>query len=555
MRETINITMEDGSVLQTKLNTAVSDLLPSEKSARGLYYIGALINNEVSHLSTQLESDAKVRFLDMTDAQGWRIYRSSATFLLSMAIEKLYDGKMFFSVEHSLGTGFFCRFGNDETCLTSSEIGRIEDCMRELAEKKLPIQPVKIPFEQAMLDFEKQHQKDKYKLLRFRNPAYININSCAEFSDLSHGVLAPHTGMIAPFKCIPHECGLIIQFASQENAPEIAEFQHQPNLFNIFQEYKKWGRILGVRTAGDLNEVIADGNVANFIRIAEALHEKKIGQLADRITARKDDIKWIFMAGPSSSGKTTFAKRLAVQLKVNGLDSYLLSIDDFFVERDKTPRDENGNLDFEDIETVDIPFLHEHLGKLDRGEQVTLPRFDFTLGIRKFRDESFQIGKHQIVIIEGIHGLNPRIWDVLPSEHIFKIYISALTQLSLDYHNRLSTTDNRLMRRIVRDHKFRGNHAIDTLRMWPSVRRGEKKWIFPYQKEADFTFNSALDYEIPVLKMFLEPLLLEIKPYHEVYPTARRLMEFSSNFLNIRASMVPPTSLLREFTGKSSFHY
>ncbi len=336
----------------------------------------------------------------------------------------------------------------------------------------------------------------------------------------------------------------------------MSRFEPQPHLFQIFREHKEWGRILGVNTVGRLNEIIASGEIDDFIRIAEALHEKKIVQIADHISSHRHHLRWLLIAGPSSSGKTTFAKRLAIQLRVNGLRPVTISVDDYFVDREFTPRDENGDYDFEDMATIDLPLLHEHLRALEDGGEISIPSFNFEKGAREMKEgRTLRLEPDDMVIVEGIHALNPHLTKVIAPEHKFRIYISALTQLNLDAHNRISTTDNRLVRRLVRDNAFRGNPALGTLQMWPRVRRGEKRWIFPFQQEADIAFNSALDYELAVLKYFIEPLLAEVKPIHPQYAEARRLQDFLSSFLGISASRVPPTSILREFIGRSSFRY
>jgi uridine kinase len=426
--------------------------------------------------------------------------------------------------------------------------------MRELVKKDVRIERRKIAFAHAVQRLEEEAQRDKYNLLRFRNPPKVVIYSCDGFSDLAHGPLADTTGALAHFKLIAYPPGFVIQFPEREKAPEIAPFERQPHLFHIFKEHKRWGRILGVQTVGDLNEICARHEMAEFIRIAEAFHEKNVANIADDICSR-GHVRCVLIAGPSSAGKTTFAKRLAIQLRVNGLRPATISSDDYFVDREDTPRDENGDYDFEHIETIDLKLFNDHLRRLDEGESVNLPSFNFEHGVREYRDRKLRIAEDELLIIEGIHGLNPRLTESVPAEHKVKVYISALTQLNLDYNNRISTTDNRLIRRIVRDNMFRGNPALATLKMWPSVRRGEKTWIFPFQKEADIAFNSALDYELAVLKPFVEPALAEVKPSDPQYAEARRLMDFLESFLVIPADLVPSTSILKEFTGKSSFHY
>ncbi|MEM7394754.1 MAG: nucleoside kinase, partial [Verrucomicrobiota bacterium] len=349
--------------------------------------------------------------------------------------------------------------------------------------------------------------------------------------------------------------GMVLQFPDREHPPALAEFQKQPHIFNIFQEHKEWGRIQGIQTIGQLNEIIFNKKTDDFIKIAEAFHEKKIAHISDKIAEKRGRVKWVLLSGPSSAGKTTFAKRLRVQLRVHGLRPVTISVDDYFVNRSDTPKDADGNYDFEHVETIDLELLNQHLTQLDAGEPVELPHFNFETGTREFRGKTLQLEEDQMVIMEGIHCLNPRLTENIPDSHKYRVYISALTQLNLDNNNRLSTTDNRLLRRMVRDNQFRGNNALATLKMWPSVRRGEKLWIFPFQKHADIAFNSALDYEWAVLRPLAEPLLAEIKPHHDQYAEARRVMQFLDMLLEIPRELVPGNSLLREFIGESSFKY
>lgn len=552
---TVTVTLPDGTLIRCAVGTPVYAILPQRRSPDGLEYVAALVNNDVVSLSYPVEVDSELVPLTRGDSHGFRVYRRSVCFLLGKAVKDLFPTARF-SVEHSMNDGFYCSFELDgRPGITEEQLAKLDKHMRDLVARDVPIERRKIAFTEAMRQFERENQWDKYNLLRFRNPPKVVTYRCENFSDLAHGPLAPSTGVLSLFRLIPYPPGFVIQFPERETPKELQPFEPQPMLFQIFKEHKEWGRILGVNTVGRLNEVIARKEIADFIRIAEALHEKKIARIADHIYENRHRIKWILIAGPSSSGKTTFAKRLAVQLRVNGLRPATISVDNYFVSRDKTPRDENGQPDFEHIETIDLPFLNDHLARLDRGEEVELPHFNFEKGEREFRGERMRIEPDQMVILEGIHALNPRMSEAIPPDHKFKIYVSALTQLNLDSNNRISTTDNRLIRRLVRDNNFRGNSALTTLQLWPSVRRGEKRWIFPFQQEADIAFNSALDYELAVLKPYVEPLLAEVKPHHPQYAEARRLQDFLSSFLAISDRFVPPTSILREFIGRSSFQY
>lgn len=549
MADRIQVTLQDGSNRECPLGTSVYDLMQDTHSLDGLAYLGALVNNDMVSLSYPLEVDSEVIYLTMADSHGWHIYRQSLAFLLAMTVKELFPKARLY-VEHSLGTGFYCNFEeNGSTGITEERIAAIETHMRRLIDMDMPIKRQKIFYSEAIRHFERERQFDKCNLLRFRNPPKIVVYRCGEFIEISHGPLAYNTGALPHFKLIPYSPGFMLQFPDRENPPDPAPFEPQPQLFQIFKEYKQWGRILGVRTAGDLNEIIARNAVKDFVMIAEALHEKKLARIADHVYQHRQRIKWILIAGPSSSGKTTFAQRLAVQLRVNGLRPVTISVDNYFRNRAETPLTPDGEYDFEHIETIDLDLFNEHLLKLDRGEEVDMPIFDFETGQRSFNGHQMRVDDAQMVLIEGIHSLNPRLSETLPAERKFKIYISALTQLNLDFSTRISTTDNRLVRRIVRDHQFRGHSALKTIKMWPNVRNGEKKWIFPYQSESNIAFNSALDYELAMLKPRVEPLLAEVKPYHPEYATARRLMEFLSGFISAPSSSVPRKSILREFIG------
>ena len=551
----ITVTLDDGTQIRCAAGTPVRDILPQRRSLEGLDYIAALVNNDAVSLSYPVEVDSNVKLLTRGDSHGFQIYHRSVCFLLAKTVKELFPDARF-AVQHSLGTGFFCSFeSNGKAGITEDQLQNIDRQMRATAERDVPIERRKIAFTEAVRRFEQEKQWDKYNLLRFRNPPKIATCWCGNFSDLDHGPLALSTAALSLFKLISYPPGFVLQLPEQENPKQLRPFEPQPQLFQIFQEHKEWGRILGVSTVGRLNEIIANREISEFIKITEAFHEKKIAQIADHIYEHRDQIKWALIAGPSSSGKTTFAKRLAVQLRVTGLRPVTISVDNYFVNREQTPVDENGKPDFENIETVDLPLFNEHLMRLDKGEEVELPSFNFEKGCREYRGDKLHIEPDQIVLVEGIHGLNPLLTQSVPTVRKIRIYVSALTQLNLDSNNRISTTDNRLVRRMVRDNNYRGNTALATLNMWPNVRRGEKTWIFPYQHEADIAFNSALDYELAVLKPFVEPLLAEIKPHHPQYAEARRLMAFLSSFLNISDHLVPPTSILREFIGRSSFRY
>lgn len=551
----IKAKLSDGRELTCAFGTPVETLLEKETDEHGRHYLGAVVNNMVVTLEFLLEVDSEIKFLTFADSNGWRIYRSTACFLLAKVVKELFPQARL-TVEHSMGTGFYCSFEQDgKEGIHQDQLDQIRDRLRDLIARNIPIERRKSPYAAAVKHFEDQNLHDKANLLKYRNPPKVVVYTCDNYTDLAHGPLAHTTGAITHVDLLHVAPGFVIQFPDRSVPPRIPALRPQPQLFTVFQEHKKWGRILGVNTVGRLNEIIAAKESADFIRIAEALHEKKIAKVADKIKEERERIKFILIAGPSSSGKTTFAKRLSVQLRVNGLNPVAISVDNYFVDRGHTPRDENGDYDFEHIEAIDLKLFNQHLLELMDGKEIHLPRFNFEQGLKEFQGEKLKLRGDQVVILEGIHCLNPRLTEAIAPDNKFKIYISALTQLNLDSHNRIATTDNRLVRRIVRDSQFRGHPALMTMKMWPSVRRGEKTWIFPFQEEADLAFNSALDYELAVLKPFAEPLLAEIKPDDPVYGEARRLQDFLGSFLGIPHDLVPPTSLLREFIGKSGFRY
>jgi uridine kinase len=552
----LKVTIE-GKQRQIEAGSSVSVLLPeSGAHANGLPIIAAIVDNDIASLSYPITVDCHVQFLTMAEPHGWRVYRNSLCYLLGKAVHDLYPGAEF-SVEHSFGLGLYCTFHEDAGAegISEEQITKISERMKELVAADLPIERRKVAYADASEAFEASGQTDTLSLLSHRNPPHIVLHWCDGFTDLAHGPLVNRTAVLDKFQLIPYKPGFVLHLPDRRDPTTVPEFEDQPHLFHIFQEHKQWGRILEVNTAGKLNEIIANGEIGDFIRINEALHEKKIATIADQIAQARDRVKIILIAGPSSAGKTTFAKRLTTQLRVNGIRPVVLGTDDYFVGPDKNPVDENGKPDFEHIESVDIELFNKDLLALVKGKTIEVPTFNFAEKKREYNGRELSIGDDEVVIIEGIHGLNPRLTEFVPEEVEFRIYISALTQLSLDSNNRISTTDNRLMRRIVRDYRFRGHSALYSLQLWPSVRKGEKKWIFPFQKKADATFNSALDYELAVIKTFVEPLLGKIKPDQPEYAEARRLSEFLLNFRPASVSDVPSNSILREYIGGSDFHY
>jgi len=553
----LQVLLPDGSARTCPPHTPIQDILPASiESESGLPWLGALVNNDVCSLAYPLCVNCTLRPVGFRDRHGSRIYRRTLAFLLAKTVRTCFPEARF-AVEHSLGSGYYCSFQlNGNPGIRSHELDRIRDTLEKMVAADLPITRKQISYADAEARLREQGQQDKLNLLQHRNPPTITLFECEGFSEASLGVLAPSTGTVPVFNILPYEPGLVIQFPHWDEKSkklELGNFERQPHLFEIFQEHKKWGRVIGVNTVGDLNAIIGSRKEKNLIRISETLHEKKLGHIADEIALHRDRLKWILLAGPSSAGKTTTSKRLMVHLRVNGLRPVRLELDNYFRGRDKTPRHPDGSFDFEHLEAIDLELLNQHLLQLDRGDEIQLPTFNFKEGTPEFRGNTLRLAEDEVVVIEGIHALNPRLTNHLPAAHKFRIFISALTQLKLDNNNRLSTTDLRLIRRMVRDATHRGHDALGTLRMWPSVRLGEKRWIFPFQQEADVTFNSSLDYELAVLKPFAEPLLHAVKPTHEVYGEARRLQDFLSLVAGAPAEHVPPHSLLREFIGGSIY--
>ncbi|ACL69831.1 nucleoside kinase [Halothermothrix orenii] len=514
--------------------------------------VGAIVNNEVESLNYKLNNRSQVSFLTINDESGNRIYRRSLFFLLTRVIYYLYPGAKL-SIEHSLGNGIYCEL-NKNTPITQSDLIKIKKRMEELVRKDLPINKIKVNKDKLEKIYTEQDFYDKVKLVKQLDISQWPVYELDGFYNYFYSILVPSTGYLDKFDIHFKMPGFILLYPFPGSNKEVSRYVEQPKLASIFYEYEKWGEIINVSNVSELNEVITNNDYGDIIRITEALHEKKIALIADEITEKIDNKRVILIAGPSSSGKTTFAQRLSIQLRVNGLRPVAISTDDYFVDRDKTPRDEEGNLDFEAIEAIDLKLFNEHLVKLLQGEEVEIPIYNFKKGKREPVGRHLKIEKDQPIIIEGIHGLNERLTAVIPKELKYKIYVSALTQLNIDRHNRIPTTDNRLIRRIVRDYYFRGHDAAKTIELWPAVRRGEEKNIFPYQENADIMFNSALTYELSVLKKYAFPILKEIKSGQDGYFEAKRLLEILSCFNSLPDEKdIPRTSILREFIGGSCF--
>ncbi|MDR1566143.1 MAG: nucleoside kinase [Treponema sp.] len=511
-------------------------------------------NNEILPLSTRLEVNALLEPVLLDSRDGAAIYRRSLAFLLAVAARRLFPEQNLY-VGHSLGHGYYYTFTEGKQ-LEPEIIRDLEAEMRKLVEKDLPISYRYMAYEEAQEHFTRNRQNDTALLLNGRSESRVLINECQEFVDLYVAPLAPRTGLLDAFELMMYRDGFLLRFPASGEGKKIGPFEDSPKIFAVYNEYKKWGRIVGVHAVGRLNTMISGRTIREYIRIAEAFQERKLAEIADRIYEKKETVKAILIAGPSSSGKTTTAKRLSIALKVMGIEPIALSLDDYYIGTDKTPLDENGKPDYECLEALDVPFLNEQLLALLAGEEATLPVFDFKTGRRRETGgRTIRLGRRAVLVIEGIHGLNDALTPQIKRETKFKLYVSALTQLNLDDHNRIPTSDNRLLRRMVRDYQFRGAEAVRTFRMWPSVQRGERKYIFPFQNFADAAFNSALDYELAVLKFYAEPLLRSVKPDMAEYAEAVRLLSFLGNFAPIPPQYVPGQSILREFIGDSEFKY
>ncbi|NLV87798.1 MAG: nucleoside kinase [Tissierellia bacterium] len=514
-------------------------------------YLGAKIRNEVFNLNKQADNHMYIKFLDITDIDGYRIYTRTISAVYIMACKELFPERVV-RIEHFLGEGLYVEF-EDDYSVSFKDIEKIEEKMKEIIDKDLSITRQKVPKAEAIELFKKYNYKDKIRLFNSLDREQVHIYTIGDHIDTYHGYLAPSTGYVEQFKLNYYYPGVLILFPSPKSNNKLPQFKELKKLSKVFKEASDWADILDLAYVGSLNEKILNGEIGEVIRIAEALHEKKIAKIADSI-CEDDDIHLILIAGPSSSGKTTFSKRLGVQLKVNGKRPVSISVDDYFVDREKTPLNEDGTYDFESIDAIDLDKLNEDLITLLEGGEVELPKFNFITGKRERSGKVIRVDKDHPIILEGIHSLNPKMTSRIPEKNKYKIYISALTQLNIDAHNRIPTTDTRLIRRIVRDIKFRGNDALRTLDMWAGVRRGEEKYIFPFQEEADIMFDSALVYELAVLKKHIKPLLEEIDSNSVHYGEAKKLLKFLQYFRDIEnEDIIPPNSILREFIGKTYF--
>ena len=555
--QTVRVTTESGDEVIFAYGTRVSEIFTQsgneDSGTTTAPIVAATVNNEVVSLSFKVEVNAQVLPIRLGTLDGSRIYRRSLCYLLTIASGKAFPNRRIV-IGHSLGDSYYYYFDAIDD-VAETDIDKLSTMMHSLAAADLPIERRVLSYSDALRYLQQVGRNSAMQLMQYRNESKVPIYECGNFCDISHGPLVPSTGYLSYFEIIRHRPGFLLRYPPADEIDRIEPFTEQPVVFSIFQEYKQWGSVLGISSAGQLNAAIQGGQIEEFIAVAEALHNKKIAMIADAIRDSQNRIKIALIAGPSSSGKTTFTKKLAIQLRVNGYEPIVISTDDYFLSREDTPRDETGEFDFESIEAIDRALLNDNLIDLLSKGESDLPVFDFKLGRRRDEYRRLEAGVRSIVLIEGIHGLNPDLTARIDKSQVFRVYISALTQLNIDDHNRIPTTDVRLLRRMVRDHQFRGYNAIDTIERWPSVRRGENNNIFPFEKHADIAFNSSLDYELPVLKVLAEPLLRSVKSYDESYRESIRLSRFLRNFIQLPATHVPPDSILREVVGNSVFRY
>ena len=544
--EMIKVQLPEGTKTVPK-GTTIQEILEAWPGKSQI--MAAKVGNDLRELSYRLEEDASLTPVYLGSRDGVRIYRRSLKIVLMRAAKEVFPNCRI-KIMYSLSKGLYGELEIGRHVM-ERDLRRIEERMKEIIAADEKIEKLKLPLDEGIRYFEKEGLKDKVDLMKYKQNDEISVYRLGWYHDYYFGYMLPSTGFLKEFELHYYLPGFILRFPAEDSPDKVPPFVEQRKLSQIFYEYEKWGEVLEVTNVASLNQIVEAGKGGDLIRLAEALQEKKIAQIADQITQNRERIRLVMIAGPSSSGKTTFAQRLSIQLRVNGVRPVSISLDDYFVSREHTPLNEKGEPDFEALEAIDLDLFNEQLADLIIGEPVKIPRFNFMTGQREYRGEILQIKPDQPIIIEGIHGLNEKLTQSVPKDRKFKVYISALTQLNMDDHNRIPTTDNRLLRRIVRDNQFRSHDALTTLRLWPAVRRGEDKNIFPFQEEADVMFNSALIYELAILKRYVEPLLKAIPRDCPEYSEAKRLLKFTSYFLPMDDHEVPSNSILKEFIGGS----
>ena len=556
MTDTIKVICENlGNELDIPMGTSLLEI--SRRLTSGPHpFLAAFVNNRVKELNYKIYTPVTIRFIDITSFAGIRVYQRTSWFILQKAVRDLYPGQTL-HIRHSMGqSGFYCEIEGIDP-LTREAAAALEERMRAIVAADLPIIRTKVLTEEVRTRYAEQGFDDKIALLDTRPRLYSELYTLGDLPGYFYGSLAPSTGYITRFGIEPYYRGFYLALPLRTSPEELHKHVSQEKMFGIFREYQSWVALMGVPTIGAVNARALAGDAGGMIKIAEAFHERKFAEVADAIQEahRTRGVRMVLISGPSSSGKTTSAKRLGLQLGVLGLRPVMISLDDYFVEREKTPRDENGQYDYEALEAIDLELFNDHLHRLLLGQSVDIPRYDFITGRRTQHDTPLTLDERSILIIEGIHGLNPRLTPSVPDAVKFKIYISCFTSVAMDNLSRIATTDNRLLRRLTRDYRQRGADALQTLSRWASVRRGEERHIFPYQENADVMFNSSLFYEISALRPFAEKILREVPDTVPEFDEARRMLKFLDNFIPIPSDEIPPTSILREFIGGSSFKY
>ena len=553
---TIRVYCENtASYIDVEMGTSLLSLLNNLDITNPYPMLAAYINNCLKELQYRIYTPVSIRFIDISHFEGHRVYQRTVTFLLQRAMKELYSEQPF-HVRHSLGSGIYCE-AEGKQGFSYAECQQIEDAVRKIAAENIEIQRKKEPSADIIAKFEAEGYADKATLLRSRPRLYSNIYYMGQTIGYFFGPLAPSSGYVDCFSICPYGDGFVVTMPDRSDPAKIGRVPNAEKMGGLFHQFHEWMDIVGVPTVGELNSRIMQGDTSELIKIAEAVHGRQFTNIADKIYAAHRDrgVKVILISGPSSSGKTTSAKRIGIQLRVLGLHPVLISLDDYFVNREDTPKDENGDYDYEALEALDLARLNDDLSHLIAGESVEIPRYDFITGTRQWHEQPLQLTESSVLIMEGIHGLNPRLTPAIPDDKKFKIYLSCFTSVAMDNITRIHTTDNRLLRRITRDYRTRGNNAYDTIARWQSVRRGEDKHIFPYQENADVMVNTSLFYELGVIRPIVEPILREIPDTVPEFGEADRLLHFLDNFVPIKPDEIPLDSVLREFVGGSTFTY
>lgn len=547
--------LNNASTLEVAMGTTLMEVLQTIELDAPYPILAARVNNRYKELGYRIYKPVEVEFFDMRHFEGYRVYQRTLSFVLQRASYELFPERKL-RIRHTLGNGFYAEY-DDHKSLSSEDAVLLKLRMEDIVARDLPITRVKRLATEVAEEYRRYDFDDRLELLDTRPRLYRTVNYLGDMPGYFYGALAPSSGYVSRFDLAPYYNGFYVAIPARTNPEQVTTAIHHDKMFDIFHEYQQWIDVMGVPTVGDLNRRVMEGDSSELIQIAEAFHENKIAAIARAIAEANSErgVRMALISGPSSSGKTTFSKRLGVQLRVLGLDPVLIALDDYFVDRDKTPLDESGKPDYEALEAIDLATLNDHLRQLAEGRSVEIPRYDFISGRRQWHEKPLQLSERSILIMEGIHALNPNLTPGIADGQKFKIYISCFTSVAMDNFSRIPTTDNRLLRRAIRDNATRGNDALKTLMMWPAVRRGEEKHIFPYQENANVMFNSSLFYEISVLRAVAEPVLRQVPDTSPEYAEAQRMLKFLDNFVPISPDEIPPTSLLREFIGGSSFKY